>query len=102
MKKYDAVIAGYVCVDLIPAFKKNISVTDVYDVLKPGKLVEIDGMESTLGGVVANTGMAMSFEEAGYPYRFMKSTTQHGPTKWHIFDFPAAMRWMWKGYTLPQ
>ncbi|HTN08797.1 carbohydrate kinase family protein [Agriterribacter sp.] len=59
MKKYDAVIAGYVCVDLIPAFKKNISVTDVYDVLKPGKLVEIDGLESTLGGVVANTGMAM-------------------------------------------
>lgn len=59
MKKYDAVIAGYVCVDLIPAFKQNISVTDVYDVLKPGKLVEIDGMESTLGGVVANTGIAM-------------------------------------------
>lgn len=59
MKKYDAVIAGYVCVDLIPSFKQNIPVTEVYDVLKPGKLVEIDGMESTLGGVVANTGMAM-------------------------------------------
>jgi enterochelin esterase-like enzyme len=50
----------------------------------------------------ANTELAMSFEEAGYPYRFMKSTTGHGPTKWHIGDFPDAMRWMWKGYTLPQ
>lgn len=59
MKKYDAVIAGYICIDLIPAFKKDVTVNDVYDVLRPGKLVEIDGMESTLGGVVANTGMAM-------------------------------------------
>ena len=50
----------------------------------------------------ANTEMAMSFDAAGYPYRFMKSTSQHGPTKWHIVDFPEAMRWMWKGYTLPE
>jgi len=50
----------------------------------------------------ANTAMAASFEEAGYPYRFMKSTTAHGPTKWHVVDFPDAMRWLWKGYTLPQ
>ena len=59
MKKYDAVIAGYICIDLIPTFKKGVTVNDVYDVLRPGRLVEIDGMESTLGGVVANTGMAM-------------------------------------------
>jgi enterochelin esterase family protein len=50
----------------------------------------------------ANTEMAKSFEMAGYAYRFAKSTTAHGPTKWHIADFPDAMRWMWKGYTLPQ
>jgi enterochelin esterase family protein len=49
----------------------------------------------------ANTAMAQSFETAGYSYRFAKSTTAHGPTKWHIADFPDAMRWMWKGYTLP-
>ncbi|MCO5241094.1 MAG: carbohydrate kinase family protein [Chitinophagaceae bacterium] len=59
MKKYDAVIAGYICIDLTPVFKKEVTVNDVYDVLRPGRLVEIDGMESTLGGVVANTGMAM-------------------------------------------
>ncbi|MET6996098.1 carbohydrate kinase family protein [Chitinophaga defluvii] len=59
MRKYDAVIAGYICVDLIPTFKSNIQVSEVSDLLRPGKLVEIAGMESTLGGVVANTGMAM-------------------------------------------
>src|SRR5665647_1682988 len=59
MKKYDAVIAGYICVDLIPDFKKNESFTSITNLLKPGKLIEIDGLSYTLGGVVANTGMAM-------------------------------------------
>lgn len=60
MKKYDAVIAGYICVDLIPQFKRNGSFTGIADVLKPGRLIEIDGLSSTLGGVVANTGLAMT------------------------------------------
>lgn len=59
MKKYDAVIAGYVCVDLIPEFKKNESNTSLSNLLKPGKLIEINGLTFTLGGVVANTGIAM-------------------------------------------
>src|SRR5665647_2450016 len=59
MKKYDATIAGYFCVDLIPEFKKNEIHANISEVLKPGKLIEIDGLSSTLGGVVANTGMAM-------------------------------------------
>lgn len=59
MKKYDAVIAGYICVDLIPKFKRNESFTCIADALKPGRLTEIDGLSSTLGGVVANTGLAM-------------------------------------------
>jgi enterochelin esterase family protein len=49
----------------------------------------------------ANNSMADSFTMADYAYRYMKSTTDHGPTKWHIVDFPDAMRWLWKGYTLP-
>jgi enterochelin esterase-like enzyme len=50
----------------------------------------------------ANNSMAASLMTAAYPYRYEKSTTMHGPTKWHIVDFPVAMRWLWKGYTLPQ
>ena len=53
MKKYDAVIAGYTCVDLIPDFKKTESVTSFSNLFKPGKLIEIDGINFVLGGVVA-------------------------------------------------
>jgi enterochelin esterase family protein len=49
----------------------------------------------------ANNSMAQSLQEAAYPYRYMKSTTQHGPTMWHTADFPDALRWLWKGYSLP-
>jgi len=58
-KKYDAVIAGYTCVDLIPEFKKHESGGNINDILKPGKLTEIEGMDFVLGGVVPNTGLAM-------------------------------------------
>ncbi|HXK20527.1 MAG TPA: hypothetical protein VNG33_22105, partial [Polyangiaceae bacterium] len=50
----------------------------------------------------ANNNMAMSLMTAGYHYRYEKSTTEHGPTKWHFNDFPAGLRWLWRGYTLPQ
>jgi len=59
MKRYDAVIAGYTCVDLIPDFKKTQSVTSISNFFIPGKLIEIDGINFVLGGVVANTGLAM-------------------------------------------
>lgn len=59
MKKYDATIAGYFCVDLIPGFKRNEFNADISEILKPGKLIEINGLNATLGGIVANTGMAM-------------------------------------------
>lgn len=59
MKKYDAVIAGYLCVDIVPEFKKNESVTSISNLFKPGKLIEMDGLDFSIGGVVANTGMAM-------------------------------------------
>ena len=59
MKKYDAVIAGYLCVDIVPEFQKNEHVTNISSLFIPGKLIEIDGLDFSLGGVVANTGMAM-------------------------------------------
>lgn len=48
-----------------------------------------------------NNEMAETLTEAMYPYRYMKSTTNHGPSNWHRVDFPSALRWIWKGYTLP-
>ena len=54
-KKYDAVIAGYTCVDLIPAFKKHKASGNINDILKPGKLIEIEGLDFVIGGLVTNT-----------------------------------------------
>lgn len=58
-KQYDAVIAGYTCVDLVPGFRKNSPVTGTSGFFKPGKLIEIGGMDFVLGGVPPNTGLAM-------------------------------------------
>lgn len=58
-KQYDAVIAGYTCVDLTPDFRKDSPATEISDLLKPGKLIEIGGLGFNLGGVVPNTGLAM-------------------------------------------
>lgn len=58
-KQFDAVIAGYTCVDLTPEFRKDSSATEISDLLKPGKLIEIGGLGFNLGGVVPNTGLAM-------------------------------------------
>ncbi|MCE5345339.1 MAG: carbohydrate kinase family protein [Bacteroidales bacterium] len=59
MEKYDAVIAGYTCVDMIPDFKNIGSLDSLSDLLKPGKLIEIGDLHFVLGGVVPNTGLAM-------------------------------------------
>ena len=59
MKKYDVVISGYTCVDLIPDFKKAQSVTSFSNLFIPGKLIEIEGINFVLGGVVPNTGLAL-------------------------------------------
>jgi sugar/nucleoside kinase (ribokinase family) len=57
MKKYDAVIAGYFCMDMVPGFQKKQE--SISGFLEPGKLIEIDGLGFSAGGVVANTGAAM-------------------------------------------
>ena len=57
MKKYDAVTTGYICVDLIPDFKKTELISKISNIFRPGSLIEIDGLSFNLGGVIANTGM---------------------------------------------
>jgi sugar/nucleoside kinase (ribokinase family) len=59
MKKYDAVIAGYTCMDMFPCFRENDSPRNLFDLLKPGKLIEIGEMNIVPGGVVPNTGLLM-------------------------------------------
>jgi len=57
-RKIDAVIAGYLGVDIAPGFAKRESVSFA-ELFRPGRLIETDGLHFSLGGVVANTGLAM-------------------------------------------
>ena len=52
------IIAGHICLDITPLFppQKGMKVSDV---LLPGKLIEMEGVNVNTGGAVANTGLAM-------------------------------------------
>ncbi len=54
----DAVVAGYLGVDITPGFagRKPVSFAELF---RPGTLIETEGLHFSLGGVVANTGLAM-------------------------------------------
>jgi sugar/nucleoside kinase (ribokinase family) len=54
----DAVIAGYLGVDIAPGFAQREAVAFA-ELFRPGKLIETEGLHFSLGGVVANTGLAM-------------------------------------------
>ncbi|HCE42939.1 MAG TPA: hypothetical protein DET40_05280 [Lentisphaeria bacterium] len=54
----DAVVAGYLGVDIAPGFLKLESATFA-ELFRPGRLIETEGLHFSLGGVVANTGLAM-------------------------------------------
>ncbi|NOY74237.1 MAG: carbohydrate kinase family protein [Kiritimatiellaeota bacterium] len=57
-RKYDIVVAGHACIDLIPEF--NSGGKEITDVLSPGKLVDVGSMTTATGGAVSNTGGALN------------------------------------------
>lgn len=56
MKK--AVVAGHICVDITPVFPRQ-SAGSIGDILVPGRLIHMNGVDVHTGGAVANTGLAM-------------------------------------------
>lgn len=52
------IAAGHICIDITPVFP-NKKVTNIGDILKPGKLIEMGKAEVSTGGSVANTGLGM-------------------------------------------
>jgi sugar/nucleoside kinase (ribokinase family) len=58
-RQYDAVVAGYVCIDMTPRFREAHDGAGFSDIFKPGALIETYGLEISLGGAVPNTGIAM-------------------------------------------
>jgi len=55
-----AVVAGNICLDITPMIP-GTGYTEIGQLLKPGKLVQVGGIELHTGGAVANTGLAMKF-----------------------------------------
>ena len=58
MTQKKIVVAGHICVDLTPVFppgKKG----SVRELLVPGRLLQMEGMDIHTGGAVSNTGLAL-------------------------------------------
>jgi sugar/nucleoside kinase (ribokinase family) len=55
----DAVVAGYLGVDLTPGFSAARAPVPFTELFRPGKLIETEGLHFSLGGAVANTGLAI-------------------------------------------
>ncbi len=59
MRKIDIVVAGHICLDIIPGFIKTKQRGNG-NILIPGKLINIDKPTISTGGVVSNTGIVIS------------------------------------------
>lgn len=58
-KPIDIVVAGHICLDIIPTFEKSTQKT-LDEVLVPGKLMNVSEAVLSTGGPVANTGLGLS------------------------------------------
>jgi sugar/nucleoside kinase (ribokinase family) len=54
----DAVVAGHVCLDITPVFGGTPG-RDIQEMLRPGKLLRMEGVQISPGGAVGNTGPAL-------------------------------------------
>lgn len=61
------VVAGHICLDVIPAFKRGAD--SLTQLLVPGKLVDVGPAVLSTGGAVANTGLAL--HRLGVPVRLV-------------------------------
>jgi enterochelin esterase family protein len=48
-----------------------------------------------------NQSVVASLQAKGYHYRYLEGTGGHFPPDQAVADYPEALRWLWKEYTLP-
>ena len=58
LKDYDIMVAGHLCLDIIPAFT-DTGATKIEEIMRPGKLVNVHEAIVSSGGPVSNTGLNM-------------------------------------------
>ena len=54
----DAIVAGHICLDIIPDLSANIA-GEFNSVFQPGKLINVGAAAISTGGAVSNTGLAL-------------------------------------------
>ncbi len=55
-----AIVSGHICIDITPVFTDSTrNVSELGQLLKPGKLIQMSSADVHTGGSVANTGIAM-------------------------------------------
>lgn len=55
---YDVMVAGHLCFDVIPLFP-NTGATRIDEIMRPGKLVQMEQAKMSTGGPVSNTGIGL-------------------------------------------
>lgn len=58
-RRIDVVAAGHICLDIIPGIPESAGKT-IGEILRPGKLVNVDAAAISTGGPVSNTGIALA------------------------------------------
>lgn len=59
MKNKKVVVCGHVCIDITPQFLPNQRAKQIGELLRPGKLLNVGSATVSVGGAVANTGLAL-------------------------------------------
>jgi len=65
----EIVVAGHICLDVIPAMHGSPSGQSVGELFVPGKLIDIGAAQLSTGGAVPNTGIAL--HKLGLPVKLM-------------------------------
>lgn len=79
------IVAGHICLDITPVFHGK-KVTNMTDVLLPGKLIEMGNADVHTGGAVANTGLAMKKLGANVLLKGKVGTDAFGDMVYHILE----------------
>ena len=58
MGEKKAIVAGHICIDIIPVFSGKEE-KEIEDLFRPGQLVAMDPAKISVGGAVSNTGVGM-------------------------------------------
>jgi enterochelin esterase family protein len=85
-------------------FPGTPSFPNAFNSVTPAKPIRITMLSGTMdlgGWFAANTNAANILKAKGYHYRFRPGQDNHVPPLAAINEFANAMRWLWRGYSLP-